>query len=985
MPPRLTKTRQQENGPTSASASASAIDAKLAGYSLPATLLIVDDSPTDRFLLSQVIRGLDPEVEIRFADSLAGAREMLGSSFFGAILLDLHLPDADELEGLHVIADLVPTTPIVVVSAYPSESFVHAALNYGADEYLNKNELDPSHVRDILLRAVGRREGRRHYDRVGMVASRALNVMSAPSVILDQTGRVVASNDEWVRSFDGRNPAIASIAVGDDYLAALGQAVGDISPFARDMAAGLQSVLLGREEHFAMDYPVPLGGRHCWFNFRVVPLSQRGGGAVVTHFDITGIRGAEEFVRSRHSQLLAVNDVSFNFVHNDKSPIFVLADADGVVLHSSPTTTGLLGTGNINGLTEPVLERVDPQDAEMAQQTFRRIVKAPLSSERVIVRVLDKEHHQRTLDVTITNLLGDPAVRAIAISGSDITQGRIAQIAARIESRLLQSLPTAVVVRDIAGVVVLWNHRASLLYGYTAVEAIGKTITELGIRPEVEANIDTVVLSTGRWEGDLMAARSDGSRIPVHATIELIDAPDIEFKGFVGAYIDVSERRQLEELLIHQAHHDPLTGLPNRRSLTQHLDATLSTLKESASTFAVLSIDFDDFGSVNERFGHPYGDAVLRNWVTVVEKLKLPDIFLAHLGEDEFVICCPSTKTVADAVSVAQRILDATGGPIVVGVQSVSVTASIGIAMAIATSTPEGLLRNSSLAMYSAKEIGRGHIEIFDDDYHEKIKARNQLRIELSRAVQDKEIEAYFQPEVSLQTGEIIGFEALARWNHADRGQVSPAEFIPLAEESGIIGVIGAFMLEASCLALREWESVDASHHLTVAINVSVLQLADPLFPQTVKDICQRTGVDPTRICLEVTESSLIDEVVAFHALSELKATGVLIALDDFGTGYSSLLRLNRYPLDFLKIDQSFVAGLTTKEREPVVVTAVLAIAKALGIGTIGEGIESGLQWERLRELGCDTGQGYLFSKAVTLRQATSLISSRTSFKLTPE
>jgi diguanylate cyclase (GGDEF)-like protein len=413
-----------------------------------------------------------------------------------------------------------------------------------------------------------------------------------------------------------------------------------------------------------------------------------------------------------------------------------------------------------------------------------------------------------------------------------------------------------------------------------------------------------------------------------------------------------------------------------------HLEAILAPKGKAITSLAVLSIDFDDFRLINDRFGHAHGDAVLRQWAAHVGDLVEPGDYLAHLGEDEFAICCTSARSIDAARSIANRILDVTSTPINVGNQSVSVTTTIGIAMSSSDSTAEGLMRNASLAMYSAKDLGRGRLEVFDNAYHDQIKVRNKLRAELSRAVLDHEITAYFQPEISLETGEIVGFEALARWNRTGHRQVLPDEFIPLAEESGLIGAIGLEMLEASCQALRQWEKTDPERRLTVAVNVSVIQLADPHFPQSVSDICRRHGVEPSRICLEMTESSLVDELVAFHALNELKATGVLIALDDFGTGYSSLLRLNRYPIDFLKIDRSFVSELSSSQRDPVVITAVLAIAEAMGISTISEGIEEGIQWQRLRELGCHTGQGFLFSRAVNLRQATKLISSNRRYEL---
>ncbi len=930
-----------------------------------------------------MLKEVSPDIKVSTAASLKEARQVLEASAPDIILLDLGLPDANELEGLLVLADLQPTTPIVVVTAHLGDSFVYDALNNGADEYLSKSDLTPVRIRDVLLKAMGRRAGRRHYDRVGRSAARALNAIAAPSVTLESTGQIIATNEAWDQDARQNGGVTTRTGVGANYLTICELAVGEFSFGALEVAAGIRAVLSGERDSFTFDYPCPRDGIDLWMNVRAVSLHESGGGAVVTHMDVTAIRGAEEDVRRRQRMLRTTNEIAFSSLYNHDAEIFSLVSGDGTILHVSESTFDLLGDVQINAMDAQILGRVDPLDLERAVEVFSRVAAAPGASEEMIVRVLDRLGRQRTLDLTLANLLDDPAVNAIAISGTDITDSRYKQIVGKIESRLLHLLPSSVVVTDYSGTIVYWNQRASTLYGYAASDVIGRTIKEIRIRPGIETTVDAVVMMSGRWEGDIVASRMDGSSVPVHAIIERIEAPDIDFAGIVSSAIDISERRRLEESLRHQSRHDPVTGLPNRRQLIEHVEVALRLRKEGGEPLALLYIDFDEFRAVNERFGHGVGDEALRAWTRLVLDVLPEGDVLAHFGEDEFVICCESAKTEIDVVRLAQRVCDVTSHALVVGAQTVSFTTTIGIAFSGPNATPESLFRNADVAMYAAKELGGSQIQVFDDAHHEEVRARNALRLELAKAVENNEIDAYFQPEVSLATGEIVGFEALARWRQHRKNAISPGEFIPLAEESGLIGKIGAMILEASCAALAAWRRLDPSRRLTVAVNVSVLQLIDPTFPSVVRETCARFGVDPSTICLEVTESALVDEVVAFHALHELKAVGVLIAIDDFGTGYSSLLRLNRYPLDFLKVDQSFVAELNLAHRDSVVIEAMLGIATALDFRAIGEGIEGQLQWQRLRDMGCELGQGFLFSEAVTLAEASAMI--KENIRFTPE
>jgi diguanylate cyclase (GGDEF)-like protein/PAS domain S-box-containing protein len=944
----------------------------------PSSVLVIDDSPSDRALIREILKEVDAGIEVTASASLKEALEAITATTFELILLDLGLPDADELEGLLILVDRLPTTPIVVVTAHPGDSFIYQALNHGADEYLSKTDLSPERVSDVVRRSFLRRAGRRRYDRFNMSAARALNMILTPAVALAVTGQIVATNGAWdLEAFEnGGTPE--GTGVGANYLAVCRRAVGDDTFGALEVATGIESVLAGTRENFSFDYPCSRLGIDYWFNVRVVPLANSGNGAVVTHVDVTTIRGAEQELGRRHSLLRTSNDAAHASLYAKNSEIFALIDADGKVLHASESTRRILGGSRLNSKNAEALGRVDPLDVERVSGIFERLVALPGASEAVTLRMIDREDHQRSLDLTITNLLQDSSVHAIVVSGSDVTKSRNRQIAGRIATRLLDSLPASVVVTDYSGTIVYWNQRASSLYGYSSEEVVGRTIKELRLRPGTETTIDAVVMTSGRWEGDVQAYRADNTTVWVHVIVERVESPDIDFEGIVSSAMDVSERRRLEESLLHQSRFDPVTDLPNRRHFIERVDRVLRTKSEGDDSLALLFIDFDDFWAINDSFGYEFGTEALVEWSKLVKDRLSPNDFLAHLGGDEFAICCDSLTSAGALMEFIREIRDINSGVVEVQGQSVSFTTTIGVALSVATSTAEGLLRNADSAMYAAKEIGKAQISIFDEGQHESLRVRNALRLELAKAVEDDKIVAYFQPEVSLDTGKVVGFEALARWDGQD--SVTPAEFIPLAEDSGLIGRIGLRMLRASCEALQRWKSSCPDKSLSIAVNVSALQLLDPTFPGSVRSICSEFDIDPTCICLEITESALGDEVTAFHALHELKAIGVLIAIDDFGTGYSSLLRLQRYPLDVIKIDLSFVAELKIAKRDPVVISAILGIASALEFRTVGEGIENELQWQRLLEMGCEVGQGYLFSKAVTFEEASLLVETDAHF-----
>jgi diguanylate cyclase (GGDEF)-like protein/PAS domain S-box-containing protein len=446
-----------------------------------------------------------------------------------------------------------------------------------------------------------------------------------------------------------------------------------------------------------------------------------------------------------------------------------------------------------------------------------------------------------------------------------------------------------------------------------------------------------------------------------------------------GVVIDITERKELEEQLSHQAFHDPLTNLANRALFTDRVSHALSrrTRTFNAPT-AVLFVDMDDFKTVNDSLGHGTGDRLLK---IVAERLqgclRTADT-AARLGGDEFAVLVEDISGPADAEQVATRIIDAFARPFRIDGRELHMGASIGIAITSHKSeTVDDILRNADLAMYMAKR-DKGGYAIFEPDMHAAVVGRMQLKADLSHAIDTGQLTLYYQPVIDMHTREMVGTEALLRWFHPVRGTVSPAEFIPLAEESDLIVEIGNWVLDEACRQAIGFQRSDpALADSSMTVNLSGRQLGDPRLVQKVADALDASGLRPDRLVLEITETALMTDVEAsIDILTALKELGVRLAIDDFGTGYSSLSYLKAFPLDILKIDRSFVDGVELGEEEAALASAVVKLAQTLNLATVAEGVETPAQARTLLDIGCRLAQGFLYSPAVAPEAIASTLRS---------
>jgi predicted signal transduction protein with EAL and GGDEF domain len=469
---------------------------------------------------------------------------------------------------------------------------------------------------------------------------------------------------------------------------------------------------------------------------------------------------------------------------------------------------------------------------------------------------------------------------------------------------------------------------------------------------------------------------------------------DANIAGIVLNVRDISERKRSEEQLIYNAFHDSLTDLPNRALFLDRLDHAISHARRHPDyQFAVLFIDLDRFKLVNDSLGHSVGDQLIiecasrlngcirrrAEFLPAPEGLVLRapgDDILARVGGDEFTILLEDIAEPADAMKVSERIQESLAAPFALAGQHVFTTVSIGIAFSGTYQSAQDLLRDADIAMYRAKALGKARVVVFDTAMHANTLQRLKLETDLRRGLEQGEFRLHYQPIVSLKTGRISGFEALVRWQHPELGLVPPAKFIPLAEETGLIIHLGRWILTEACRQIHDWHvQYAASPAVTININISAKQFAQPEFVPQVREILKETGIDPRTVDLEITEStSMGDAERTAFVLQQLKELGVRITIDDFGTGYSSLSYLRRFPLDALKIDGSFVRNMHDNDENQEIVRTILNLGRNLGMDVVAECTETSEQVASLKKLQCDFAQGYFFSAPVAQEDVPRLL-----------
>lgn len=621
-------------------------------------------------------------------------------------------------------------------------------------------------------------------------------------------------------------------------------------------------------------------------------------------------------------------------------------------------------------------ELIVPEEREKVAENIRRRMDGEVPEMRYTFTGLRKDGGRVEVEVHGRRMEyeGKPAVIGVIL---DITERRQAEQQLRIAAAAFEA-QEGMLVTDADQVVLRVNEAFASITGYSSADIVGKTprILRSGRHDAAfYAAMWESIRTTGSWQGEIWNRRKDGEVFPEWISITSVKDSAGQVTHYVATFVDITERKAAESEIEYLAFYDQLTRLPNRRLLLDRLQQALAAAARSGAEGALLFIDLDNFKDLNDTLGHEKGDLLLK---LVAERLSAcvrEGDTVARLGGDEFVMMIEGLSSIPEEAAaqsklIGEKILKALNQPYPLANREHHSTPSIGVTLfSDQKDNIDELLKRADLAMYKAKQAGRNTLCFFDPELQAAVAARTAMESDMRVGLRKGQFLVYYQPQVD-SAGELTGVEALLRWKHPLRGMIPPAEFIPVAESSGMILQLGEWVLETACRQVVAWSGDAATARLTIAINVSARQFHHPDFVSQILAVIDRTAAQPSRLKLELTESLLlndVDDVIA--KMTALKARGVGFSLDDFGTGYSSLAYLKRLPLDQLKIDQSFVSDVVTNDNDAAITSAIVALARKLGLSVMAEGVETEAQRDFLAQQGCYTYQGYLFGRPLPVEE----------------
>lgn len=566
----------------------------------------------------------------------------------------------------------------------------------------------------------------------------------------------------------------------------------------------------------------------------------------------------------------------------------------------------------------------------------------------------------------------DHIVRSGHAHGNDITILEEAQADLKLAASVFRESPLGIIITDEKTKILQVNRAFTDITGYTAEEAIGRTpkILHSGMQDEAfYQNLWASLKENGQWDGEIWNRRKSGEIYPEWRSIAGIKGEKGDVTHYISSFRDITEKKLSEKRIHRLAHYDALTNLPNRALLLERMKQLIVQVKRRGGKLGVLFFDLDDFKLINDTMGHTSGDLLLQLIAGNLKECVREEDTVARLSGDEFVVVLPDVTTPHDVVVVSEKIFSVMREPLPLGGRQVELSFSLGISMYPDDGLQaETLLKHADIAMYWAKHEGKNQYRFFTQEMTQALEERLRLEEDLKIALEDGQFMLYFQPQIDLRSGRIIGVEALLRWRHPEHGLIPPFKFIPVAEDMGLILPLGRWVLEEACRQQCAWRK--KGMNVRMAVNLSARQLQDEGLLDVLGGVLSDFSMDPAMLELELTETFLMDDPeAAILLLQEIKGLGLRLAMDDFGTGYSSLSYLKRFAMDTLKIDQSFVRALPEDEQDAVIITTIIDMAHNLDLKVLAEGVETIEQLRFLREHGCSEVQGYYFSKPLPAEQ----------------
>ncbi|WP_070987255.1 EAL domain-containing protein [Halofilum ochraceum] len=942
-------------------------------------VLILEDSEDDAHLNALALERHGFSVEWRRAENEQQLLGVLDGDIPDVILADHGMPRLDSGAALDLLHDRHQAIPFILVSGTIGEETVVELLHRGARDFVAKSHIDRlgASVERALREARGERERGAAERALRESERRYRSLVTATSDFLwwaDADGRLYEIDPAWLEY------------TGYTRQEALGWGSFEaIHPDDRDayLAAWHEAIHTG--DVFRMEYRLRRHDNgYGWFLDRAAPVlddMSRITEWVGASADISQRKDAETALRA--------SEARYRTLFEDAPNGVLIMDREEIV-DCNPRAPGIFDRHreDLVGLSLEAFSPENQPNGENSAQMARRLCEAAWNDgpQEFEWSILRGNGDPATLEV----LLGPTDHQLHAIL-RDVTERRTFEAEMRKLSRAVQQAADAIIITDADRVIEYVNPAFERMTGYTGSEVIGQTPSLLGSdhnEPGVRERLKDALDAGHEFHGMLVNRRRSGELYYADMSIAPIRDDEGRVSHYIGTQYDVTEQLQKEHELTRLAHFDPVTELPNRTLIIDRLNHMLSQAPTVAGRLLVMHIDIDGFGFVNETWGHAGGDHVLKTIADRLSDAAGPAASVARIGNDGFVVALMTGPSEEGAETSTTRVQQALSKPLSFNDDELRVTGTLGVAYGPEDGhTGEELIAHAEMAMHRARERGREQLAFYTPAMHEEARQWLSAEGDLRRALEHTEFHLEYQPQIDLATGRISGLEALLRWTHPSHGPVSPGEFIPQLERSGLIVEVGEWVIHEACARIAEWDAVlttGGTDLPRVAVNLSLVQFERRDLVEVVRHALQATGADPRCLELELTESSLAhnpeDAARTLHALREL---GVTIALDDFGTGYSSLNYLKKFPIDKVKIDRVFIEGVTRDPGDAAILRAVLALARSRGMKTVAEGVETEAQVRFLQAQGCRHVQGFYFAPAITAPEVARMLADARRFDVT--
>ncbi len=714
----------------------------------------------------------------------------------------------------------------------------------------------------------------------------------------------------------------------------------------------------------------------------------------VSHAELATLLAENHQLKQQLKEVREREERFRQIAENVREVFFMMSAETDEILYISPAYEEVWGRSCESLYADPVswLMAIHPEDSGKALATLETQFRTG-DEFKEDYRIIRPDGTIRWVSVRAFPVRGDHGKfdRFVGIA-EDITQRKLAEEAMRKSEEqfrlTFESAPIGMAITSLDGKFKRVNQSLCEALDYSATELLRLSFADISQPEDIDLHLSLQQKLAQGEESDFQVEQRYVGKHgrPVDAILKVVMVRDARGKPlhFNNQIVDITERKKMEQQLLHDALHDSLTGLPNRALFMDRLEQELKrTQTQKDYIFGVLFLDLDRFKVVNDSMGHLVGDKLLIEIARRLEDCVCATDTVARLGGDEFTILLENMTNIEVATKVAETIYNALAAPFALEGYELFTSASIGIALSTqGYEKPEDILRDADLTMYSAKERGKARYEVFDRSMHTKAIERLHLENDLRRGVEREEFAVYYQPITSLSSGKISGFEALARWHHPSKGIISPGDFIPVAEETGLIVPLGNWLLEEACRQLRTWQLKYPEHPpMKISVNLSGKQLREPTLIEQIDRILTKTALAATSLKLEITESILMENIeVITQTLLALRDRKIQLSIDDFGTGYSSLSYLHRFPVDTLKIDRSFINEIKSGQENSAIVKTIVTLAHMLNMDVIAEGIETTSQLDQLKMLRCEHGQGFYFAKPLNKEEAEKLIAASTQW-----